>query len=151
MSDNFENLDGEEFENLFGGEVVNLEELVAAAREKLRPISTEPLFITGKQLKQFNQESIRLGFSRNLWPKKIERKIPDDMIIPICQAYHHMSSTDESPLNNIRLAFSLPMFIPRNWRQRIRKVVRSLTDVALDVTPDTWAVIRTQVGEDGPS
>jgi hypothetical protein len=147
MSDNAENLGGEEFGNLFGGEVVNVDELVRVAHSRLRPIPTEPLFITGKQLKQFNAESIRLGFSRNLWPKKIGRKIPDDMIIPICQAFHHTSSTDNPPLRNIRLVFSLPKFVPTNWRQRIKKVTRSLATVFLDVTPDAWAVIRAQLGE----
>lgn len=99
-----------------------------------------PLNITGKQLKRFNAESIRLGFSRNL---KNLKRIPDDLNIPIFTAFRHVSA-DPIPKRNIRLMFSLPTFIPPNWREQIKKVVKSLTNVFLDVTPDTFAAIRRQ-------
>ena len=101
-----------------------------------------PLYITGRQLKEFNAESIRLEFVRNLGGIEV---IPDAMHIPVGTAFHYVSA-DPIPKQNIRLMFSLPRFIPKNWRQQMKKVVKSLTTVFLDITPDTFAVIQKQTG-----
>lgn len=114
---------------------------VSALRGGLSPIPLpRPLCITGKQLKKFNAESIRLGFSRNLGGIEV---IPDALNIPISTAFHHVSA-DAIPKRNIRLVFSLPTFIPKDWREQIKKMAKSLEFVALDVTPDTFTAIQKQ-------
>ena len=99
-----------------------------------------PLCITGKQLKEINAESIRLGFSRNLEGIEV---IPDALNIPICTAFHHVSN-DPIPKRNIRLAFSLPTLIPQKWRAQIKKMAKTLVSVTLDIPPDTFAVVQQQ-------
>ncbi len=77
------------------------------------------LFITTKQMRAANKESIRLGFSSNL-------KLPDDLPDlrwPVVGATRHRS---ESGLENVRLMI---YFTHQGFEG----------DLFLDVTPDVWS------------
>lgn len=86
----------------------------------------EPCYITTSQLRQANDESIRLGFSHNL------NLVGDisDLNFTIDKAWRHVSTDN---LVNIRLLF---WFAPDVSR------VDELRPLTLDVTHDRWEEIK---------
>ena len=82
-------------------------------------------YLTQPRLVEANNESIRLGFSRNLAEERIA-SLPADLKFSIINAWNHTSGEG---LKNIRL---LLLVGPH---------ADDLHHVFLDVTPDTWAAI----------
>jgi hypothetical protein len=83
-------------------------------------------YLTQLQLVGANDESIRLGFSRNLVEEKIA-DLPADLNFPIVHAWDHTSGEG---LKNIRLGILIG---PHG---------DDLNQVILDVTSDTWAKLH---------
>jgi hypothetical protein len=83
-------------------------------------------YLTQPQLVEANNESIRLGFSRNLVEEKVA-ELPANLNFPIVAAWDHTSGEG---LKNIRLELAVG---PHG---------EDLHHVFLDVTPDTWAKLQ---------
>ena len=87
------------------------------------PICLDRLcYLTQRQLIAANNESIRLGFSRNLIEKKIA-KLPLWGRFPVVSAWHHTSGQGQT---NIRLE----LIVGRNAKDK--------NYCTLDVPFDTW-------------
>ena len=84
-------------------------------------------YLTQPQLVEANNESIKLGFSRNLVEEKIT-ELSAKLNFPIVEAWIHTSGEG---LMNIRLMLLVG---PHG---------EDLHHVYLDVTPDTWAKVQT--------
>jgi hypothetical protein len=84
----------------------------------------KPLSLTQPQLERLNNESIRLGFSANIWENKVAA-LPRDQRFKIVKVFQHKDGH-----SNIRL----DLFIGPNKD--------NLYSVWLDVTPDAWAAIQ---------
>ena len=83
-------------------------------------------YLTQRQLIAANNESIRLGFSRNLIEKKVAR-LPVDFKFPVVSAWHHTSGEGQT---NIRLELI------------VGKHTKDINYCTLDVPYDTWERLK---------
>ena len=100
-----------------------------AAQYNMVPIPLDPdriYHVTQSQLVAANDESIRLGFSRNLVEANIAQ-LPGELKFPILGVWNHTSGEG---LRNIRLL----ILVGPN--------ADDLHHCFVDVTPDTWAIIQ---------
>ncbi len=104
----------------------------------LYPIATDTLWITKEQLIRANDESIRLGFNRNIEEEYLA-SLPDQDYL-IMQAFYHVGFSGR-PFEqlNYRLILSLcsKLASPRITEADMEHVV-------LDVPADLWDELRTQ-------
>lgn len=95
----------------------------------LQPIlMPRTLTVSWTRLTKANEESIRLGFSRNL--QNIE-KLPRQWRYFVKAAFNHTARSDG--LRNIRLLILLPTDV-----SSVEAAAESQVPVTLDVTGDTW-------------
>ena len=91
------------------------------------PICLDRLcYLTQRQLVAANNESLRLGFSRNLIEKKVAR-LPVDFKFPVLSAWHHTSGQGQT---NIRLE----LIVGRH--------TKDINYCTLDVPFDTWERLK---------
>ena len=105
----------------------------------LYPIATDPLFITKEQLTRANQESIRLGYNRNIEEDYLA-SLPDQGYIIMRAFYHVGFSGREFEQLNYRLMLMLCS----------KPASPSITDAdmehaTLDVSADLWDELRKQI------
>ena len=89
------------------------------------PLIFDPCFITTAELREANEEGIRLNFSRTL-------DLPDDLLdlkLPVATAWRHVSTDD---LVNVRLM----VLFATDFRSQDFKTV------LIDVTPKRWERIK---------
>jgi predicted nucleic acid-binding Zn-ribbon protein len=118
--------------------LAKLSERIGVLRCGLYPIDTEPLFITKEQLIRANQESIRLGYNRNIEEEYLE-SLPDQYYI-IMRAYYHVGfSGREFEQLNYRLMLAVCPKPASCFR------AEDMEHVVLDVSADLWDELRKQL------